>query len=374
MLTGAPDLDDVAALLEADVEGLLPASALAGAQCRAVSAARSEGVLEPLAHLRPRAVVIVCGAGSAGRAADLVLALVASHIDVPVIKSDAVPSWVGPLDVVVVAGDDAGDPRLAEAAARAGRRQAEVVVAGPVEGPLRDALTGRVLDLSPRVPVPSRFRFTHYVCAYLAVLGGLLAVRVTGRHPDLEALADQLDVEAAGNHPANEMFHNAAKELAARLVGRPTVWTAETPAALSLAVHASRSVFASAGIVSIATDLSDVLAAGPVLSRRGGALSPDYDPIFHDPDIDGPAAGPPVRVQVLTTPDREWQVRQRIGAIPDADVVTSGPASSTAAEQSSPGGRIDAPASGGLDDVVPLMILGVRVDMAGAYLRLVGDR
>ncbi len=31
MLTGAPDLDDVAALLDADVDGLLPASALAGA-------------------------------------------------------------------------------------------------------------------------------------------------------------------------------------------------------------------------------------------------------------------------------------------------------------------------------------------------------
>ena len=374
MLTGAPDLDDVAALLDADVDGLLPASALAGAQCRAVSAAHSEGVLEPLGHLRPRAVVIVCGAGPAGRAAALVLALAAPHIDVPLIRSETVPSWVGPLDVVVIAGDDAGDPRLADAAARAGRRQAEVVVAGPVEGPLRDALAGRVLDMSPRVPVPARFRFTHYVCAYLAVLAGLRSVRVTGRHPDLEALADQLDTEAAGNHPANELFHNAAKELAARLVGHPTVWAADTPAALALAVHASRSVFASAGIVSTATDLGDVLAAAPVLAKGGGALSADYDPIFHDAQIDGPVAGQQVRVQVLTTPDREWQIRRRLGVLPDADVVTSGPASPPVDGQPAPGTHADRPAPSGLEDVVPLMILGLRVDMAGAYLRLVGDR
>jgi hypothetical protein len=374
MLTGVPDLDDVAALLDADVEGLLPASALAGAQCRAVASARGEGVLEPLAHLRPRAVVLVCGDGPAGRAADLVLALVTAHIDVPVIRSDTVPSWIGPLDVVVIAGDDAGSPRLADAAARAGRRQAEVVVAGPVEGPLRDALAGRVLNLSPRVPVPARFRFTHYVCAFLAVLDGLKSVRVTGRHPDLDELADRLDTEAARNHPANEMFHNAAKELAARLVGHPTVWAADTPAAVALAVHASRSVFASAGIVSTATELGEVLAAVPVLARSGGALSPDYDPIFHDAQIDGPVARRPVRVQVLTTPDREWQTRRLIGALPDADVLTSGPESSSEARQPTAGDRgFDGPPVPGLDDVVPLMILALRVDMAGAYLRLVGE-
>jgi hypothetical protein len=221
--------------------------------------------------------------------------------------------------------------------------------------------------------VPARFRFTHYVCAYLAVLAGLQSVRVSGRHPDLEGLADQLDTEAAANHPANELFHNAAKEMAVRLVGHPTVWAADTPAALALAVHASRSVFASAGIVSAATDLGEVLAAAPVLAQGGGALSPDYDPIFHDAQIDGPVAGQPVRIQVLTTPDREWQIRRRLGALPDADVVTSGPASPPADAQPIPGTHAGESAPSGLEDVVPLMIVGLRIDMAGTFLRLVGD-
>lgn len=367
MLTGSPDLDDVVALTDADVEGLLPSAALAGAQARAVAAAVDEGVLEPLGQLRPRAVVIVCGDGTAGRAADLVLAMVSTRIDVPLVKSLEAPSWIGPLDVVVVAGDDAGDPHLSDAAARAGRRRAEVVIAGPIEGLLRESMIGPVLDLSPRVPVLERFRFAHYVCALLAVLDGLRSVRLDGARPDLSGLADELDREAAGNHPVNELFHNAAKELAARVAGRPTVWTADSAAGMALAVHASRTIFASAGIVSAATDLNEVVAAAALLPRTESATPADYDPIFHDPEIDGPRAAEPVRVQVLTTPDREWLARRRTGAFADVDVQTSGPA---APDLGTP------PVSGspGLADLVPLMILAVRSDMAGAYLRLVGER
>ncbi|MBA4025313.1 MAG: hypothetical protein C0482_23405 [Gordonia sp.] len=364
MLTGAPDLDDVAALTDADVEGLLPASALAGAQVRAVVAAREEGALEPVRHLRPRAVVVVCGDGTAGRATDLVLALVGPHIDVPLIKTAAMPSWIGPLDVVVVAGDDAGDPRLAEAASRAGRRQAEVVIAGPLEGPLRESLGGPVLDMSPRIRVRERFRFAHYVSVLVAVLDSLDAVRMSGERAKLPELADELDREAAGNHPGNEMFHNAAKELAARVVGRPTVWTAETPAGMAVASHAARTFFASAGSIGVATDVHDVVAAGPLLHRTESSV--DYDPIFHDAQIDGPAAEP-VRVQVLTTPDREWLARRLTATLPEVDIQISGPAAA-------PTGQ--APPSGppGLGDLVPLMILALRADMAGAYLRLVGER
>lgn len=365
MLTGAPEIDDVAALLDADVDGLLPASALAGAQCRAMAAARAEGVLEPLERLLPRAVVVVCGDGTSGRAVDLVMALAGPHIDVPLIKCGTVPSWIGPLDVVVIAGDDAGDPRLSDAATRAGRRRAEIVVAGPVEGPLREALSGPVVDLSPRVRVPARYRFAHYVAAMFAVLDGLRAVRFEGRHPDLSAMADELDSEAAGNHPGHELFHNAAKELAVRVADRRTVWTGDTAAGMVVAEHASRTVFAGAGVVSTATDLGDVIAAGALLAGYGGSMPADYDPIFHDVAIDGPIPSEPVRVQLLTTPDREWLVRQRTASLADVDIRTSGPAEQPAAE---PTGR-----AAGMEDLVPLMILALRADMAGAYLRLVGS-
>ena len=45
------------------------------------------------------------------------------------------PPWVGPLDVLIVAGDDPGDPALVGAAATGVRRGARVVVVAPYEGP-----------------------------------------------------------------------------------------------------------------------------------------------------------------------------------------------------------------------------------------------
>lgn len=45
------------------------------------------------------------------------------------------PVWVGPLDVMVIAGDDAGDPALSAAVTLGTRRGARVVIAAPDEGP-----------------------------------------------------------------------------------------------------------------------------------------------------------------------------------------------------------------------------------------------
>ena len=61
MRTGSPDLDDAEELISADVDGSLRAVALAGAQVRAVAEAVREGVLAPLADLRPRSVIVVHG-------------------------------------------------------------------------------------------------------------------------------------------------------------------------------------------------------------------------------------------------------------------------------------------------------------------------
>ena len=56
------DLDDTAGLIQADRDGLLRASALAGAQVRATAAAVEEGALDPVADGdRPRTVIWVGG-------------------------------------------------------------------------------------------------------------------------------------------------------------------------------------------------------------------------------------------------------------------------------------------------------------------------
>lgn len=370
MLTGAPDLDDVTRLQSADVHGLLRAAALAGAQVRAVAAAVDEQVLAPLADLRPRALVIVTGHGTARRAADLIVATLAARTDVPVVVADSLPGWIGPLDVVVVSGDDAGDMALADAVARSVRRRAEVVVDAPMEGPIRDAAAGSALDLSPRVPVRPEFRFIGHVVALSSVIRALRAVRTAGTALDLSALAEALDDEAGAAHPDNEVFHNAAKGLASRISGRPVTWAGDTPASTVLAVHASRTLHAVAGVGGVGCDLLEAVAAQAARPESSGAVA---DSIFHDPEFDGPAGGPAVRVQVITTPGREWSLHQRMSVLADADVVEVGPTTGAGPaaplEPGAPGGveGIDTP-----EDIAPLVVTALRIEMAAVYLRLIG--
>lgn len=370
MRTGAPDLDDVEELIAADTDGLLPSVALAGAQVRAISEAQREGVLEPLSEVRPRSVVIVCGAtGTAASAARLVVAAVGSRIDVPVIYGPVLPGWIGPLDVVVVAGDDAGDMALADAAARSLRRRAEVVIAAPVEGPLRDALGGSGIDLSPRVPANPRFRFIGFVATLLAVFAALTQVRFTGQMPVMADLADALDDEASTDHPANESFHNRAKSLAARLDGREAVWVGDSASADVIAEHAAQILIGVAGQVTAVAEMADV----PQLMRlwAAGSGSAPTDSLFYDPDFDGPAPAAPPRIMVATTAGREWFVRRRLEGFADIDVLI-GEEAADAADPAAvsppvPAGDV---AADGPAELRALLLLALRVEMAAVYLRL----
>ena len=66
---------------------------------------------------RPRTVTWVCGRGVSGApgAAGTVLAAalaLGATSSIPLVVSPEVPPWIGALDVMVVAGDDAADPAL----------------------------------------------------------------------------------------------------------------------------------------------------------------------------------------------------------------------------------------------------------------------
>ena len=370
MRTGAADLDDVDDLIAGDTEGLLPVAALAGAQVRAVAEAMREGVLEPLASLRPRSVVVVHGVSGVVRdAVALVVACVANRVDVPIVSVPALPGWVGPLDVVVVAGDDAGDMALADAAARAQRRRAEFVVAAPVEGPLRDALGGSGIDLSPRVHVDARFRFAGYVATLLAVFSALSDVRFTGPVPLVSDIADALDEEAAADHPTRETFHNRAKLLAARLADRRVVWTGDSPAASVVAARNASSLFVLSGKICAAADIDDVARLSRESWTAGGA-SP-VDSIFHDPQIDGPLADQPPRVLAVTTAARRWYAAQRIAGIPDAEAVSGDvDEAESVVRPQVPAGPEDL--ADGPSDLPGYVILALRVDIAAVYLHLTG--
>lgn len=357
MRSDLADFDDVEELQSADRDGLLHSVALAGAAVRAVAEARREGVLDPLADLRPRSVVIVTGASAVGAdAVRFVVATLGARVDVPIVVIPTLPGWIGPLDVVVLAGDDAGDPALIDAGARSTRRRAEVVTLAPLEGPLRDAVAGRVLDLSPRVTVPAEFRFCGLVAGLLAVCAALSQVRTSGGVVDFDDLASSLDTEAAANHPGREAFRNQAKLLAAKVEGREVIWSGDDAPTDVLAHHASVMFATLAGAPGAALTLPAALGAALLRTSSSG---PAVDSIFYDPEFDGPAQVAP-QLLVISSAARQWQTRTRIGAAA-ADVLV---------DETDP----DQAAVPGRDETMGYLVLMLRTEMAAVYLRLLGVR
>ncbi len=387
MIAGTPvlDLDDVASLEAADSGGTLRSAASGGAQVRATAAAIGEDALGRLTDLRPRSLVLVSGSGRAARAAALLVAALGDRAGLPIVPVTEIPQWVGPLDVVLVAGDDAGDPRLIGAVDRALRRGAEVVVAAPDEGPLRAAAAGRAAMLPPRVPVLDHNRLLRYLAVGVAVLRAIDPARSGPLVPDLDALADALDAEAMRDSPANEVFHNPAKTLAARMQERRIVLAGDSPAATEVAAHTCEVLLQAAGQIAAATSLADAVAANTRMSEAAGVAAPGYDPLFHDEQLDGPAPVERIRVFVVSADSDQVAAHRRLavfggsGGLVDADLVSADiePAITEAAVPRAAEALLAEPVSeppgrGGM--IEQLAVLVLRLEMATAYLRLLGSR
>ncbi len=350
----AVDLDDTDALIAADRDGLLRAVSMAGAQVRATAAAVDAGALDELrTGDRPRSVIWVSGRGAAESAGVMLSATLGGAVGEPIVTAAAAPPWVGPLDVLVIAGDDPGDPALAAATATGVRRGARVVVAAPFEGPLRDAGAGRVAVLAPRLGVPDEFALSRYLAAGLATLHAVdPAVRA-----DLPALADELDGEALRNSAARELFTNAAKALAQRISGGNVVLAGDSAATLALARHLSAILLRVGHRAVAAAGLSDALVALHSGAGFGTALS-DVDALFHDEQIDGPLPDR-LRVLALTLAAERAQLSARVERFTEVDVV----------------GAEDVPDAGTEPVAVgspeqQLALLALRIEMAAVYLRL----
>ncbi len=361
--TAAIDLEDADRLLAADSDGLLRAASSAGAQVRAIAAATDEGALDSLrADDRARSVIWVAGRGTAETAGAMLAATLGGVASEPIAVTGEAPPWVGPLDVLVVAGDDPGDPALVTAAATGVRRGARVVVAAPYEGPLRDSTAGRVAVLEPRVWVPDELGLCRYLAAGLAVLN-TVDPRPGGQ--DLGVLADELDAEALRNSAGRELFTNPAKTIAARVAGRRVALAGDCAATLALARHGSSVLLRLAHEVVAATGLADA-----VLALRAAADTSDgsVNDLFHDEEIDGPRPGR-LRVLALTLSAEQTVVAARTAGLDDvyllaAEDVPDGPGGSA--------GSTVAPALGGaISAEQQLAVLAVRLEMAAVYMRLV---
>lgn len=364
--TRSIDLEDTEALLAADREALLRSASMAGAQVRAVAGAAEEGELDLLrSDERPRTVIWVAGRGTAETAGTMLASTLSTAAAEPIALATGAPAWVGPLDVMIVAGDDPGDPTLVTAAATGVRRGARVLVVAPYEGPLRDSTAGRVAALPPRLLARDEFGLCRYLAAGMAALH-----TVDPRLPiDLTSLADELDAEALRNSAGRELFTNPAKTIAARMTGRRVALAGDCAATLALARHGSSVLLRLAHEVVAATGLADAAAALRSAAGSGpGRAASSVDALFHDEEIDGPLPDR-LRVLALTLRDEQTVVAARTAGIEDvyllaAEDVPDGPGGSA--------GSTVAPALGGaISAEQQLAVLAVRLEMAAVYMRLV---
>ncbi|RDH77673.1 TobH protein [Mycolicibacterium moriokaense] len=348
------DYDDAEGLLAADRGGLLRGASMAGAQVRATAAALDEGALETVAGDSPRTLIWVAGRGNAETAGTILAAALGGAAASPMVVCSEAPPWIGALDVLVVAGDDPGDPALVSAAATAVRRGARVVVVAPYEGPLRDATAGRAAVLEPRVWVPDEFALARYLAAGLAVMH----VIDPGLRTDLAALADELDAEALRNSAARELFTNPAKTLADRMSGRSVVLAGDNAATLALARHGGAVMLRIAHQAVSAVGLADAIVA--LRTGLGAQSAADRDAaLFHDEELDGPLPDR-VRTLALTLDAERAVVAARVSGLDGVDIV--------GAEDVPDVG--EAPVQSGRPEQ-QLAMLAVRLEMAATYLRLV---
>ncbi len=336
-------LDDQQRLFALDTEGLLRSAALAGAQVRSAANSASEAGLDEFVAERPRALVLLSRAGVGTAACRSLAALLGPSCPVPVVVTEVIPSWVGPLDVVFAYGTDGGDKVLAESLELAGRRGASIVLAAPEEGPVAASVAGRARSVPPRVPVPEGLGFAHVFTAGLRVFQalGLLSF-------DTEALADALDEQAAAAHPRNETPENPAKKLVLRLADRvPLLWGVDE-LSTALGEHGAYVLGCYAGVP------CDVSSYAQAVNRRSlygaaSAVGSESD-LFADPE-DTTAA---LRVLLLTVrADERALLTERMAteALPGADVLSP----SETREQ---------------DAILRSALLAVGFDMAAVYLGL----
>ncbi|MFI5509578.1 TobH protein [Mycobacterium sp. NPDC051804] len=358
------DLDDAEGLIAADRGGSLRAAAMAGAQVRATAAALDEGDLDQLkSDEPPRTVIWVAGRGNAEAAGSLLAAALGGSVAAPIVVAPEVPPWIGALDVLVVAGDDPGDPVLVAAAATGVRRGARVVVVAPYEGPLRDATAGRSVPLAPRVWVPDEFGFSRYLAAGLATLHMV----DPGLRVDLAALADELDAEALRNSAGREVITNPAKALAERMSGSEVVIAGDNAATLVLARHVAAIMLRVAHRAVAAVSLADAAVA-----LRGGmgevSAADSEQSIFHDEQIDGPLP-PRVRTFVLATDAERAVVGARVAGLNSVDVIHAEDVPD--AFDSTEIERLPATSTGPGRLEEQLAMLAVRMEMTAVYLKLV---
>jgi hypothetical protein len=267
-------LDDLDLLRARDPRDLLPAVAGAGAQVRETARLTEEAGLDrATAGGRPRGLVIVARREGAV-AASVLRALLgpASPVTVDVVPGPALPVWMGPSDIAVIATRTGAGRYAVTPAYEAARRGVALVGIGAENAPLHAACASA---RAPYVSLPaSRVRHTTLwslltPMLLLAADLGLLPEDAAGT----ELVAAALDEVAADCGPTRESFVNPAKTLALELLDALPVIAAEGPLAGAAAGRVADQLATLAGLPVTTFRLPDQrVAARTVLA---GPLAPE---------------------------------------------------------------------------------------------------
>ena len=275
-------LDDLELLRARDPRGLLPAVAGAGAQVReTVRLTEEAGLGRVTGGGRPRGLVIVARREGAV-AASVLRALLGSSspVAVEVVPGPALPVWVGPSDIVVVATRTGAGRYAVTPAYEAARRGASLLGIGAEDAPLRGACSAA---RAPYVSLPTgRVRHTTLwsMLTPLLLLAAELGLLQEGA-ADPESIASALDEMATECGPARESFVNPAKTLALEMLDALPVIAAEGQLAGAAATRVADQLATLAGLPATGFRLPDQwVAACAVL---GGPLAPgDEGDFFRD--------------------------------------------------------------------------------------------
>ncbi|WP_432482174.1 SIS domain-containing protein [Kineococcus esterisolvens] len=357
-------LGDGDALTAADPSGVLRSLAGAGAQVReAVELSARAGVGRLAGEGRPRAVV-VAALGGASVVTDVLTALAGRGCPVPLVarRGGPLPSWVGPLDLVVAVSMSGYAPGPLALAGEAARRGARVVTVGAEGSPLAAVGTGggnvhvppargvRALEAGAR---SSRVSLWSLLTPVLLAADALDVVRTSAA--ELTAVADRLDAEAEACRPWSEAFVNPAKVLAAELAGTVPVVLADGDLTAAAARRAASMLARTARVPAVAGALPD--DASEVVATFGGPFAARPEDVFADPFLDGPV-GPRLQLTLL---------RDAPAAVPDAERVVADAVATTAADA---GVRVSEVVAEPGAPLVRLAQLIARTDFAAAYLAL----
>jgi len=294
-------LDDPELLRARDPRGLLPAVAGAGAQVRETARLTEEaGLGRATSGGRPRGLVIVARREGAVAAA-LLRALLgpASPVTVDVVPGPALPVWMGPSDIAVVATRTGAGRYAVAPAYETARRGVALVGIGAEDAPLHAACAGA---RAPYVALPpSRVRHTTLwsLLTPMLLLAADLGLLPEGA-ADTEAVAAALDQVAADCGPTRESFVNPAKTLALELLDALPVIAAEGPLAGAAAGRVADQLETLAGLPVTTFRLPDqrvaarTVLAGPLAPERGD------DDFFRD-RLDDPGR----RLRLLTVRDAD---------------------------------------------------------------------